>query len=98
MMKLRRRVTKGYFCLAKKHYAPLIQKAAISIGIDFANMDELKSHADEELIKCLACYDGSGLFITFFYHRSGHRNDHKKKCQEHKHVTYYQRHTLICST
>lgn len=69
MMKIRRRITKAYFYRARKQYAPLVQRLAFTIGIDNTHIEELKSRADEEILKCMICYDKSGSFMTFVYFR-----------------------------
>lgn len=68
-MKIKRRITKAYFDIARLHYAPLVQRLSVSIGVDYTQIEELKSRADEELLRCMICYDGSGSLITFFYSR-----------------------------
>ena len=69
MMRLERRITKSYFNLAIKQYAPLVQKLAFRVGINETQIEEMKNRALEELIKCMICYKCSGSFITFFYGR-----------------------------
>ena len=69
MMKLQRRVTKEYFKIACLQYAPLIHKLAFKIGVNETHIEELKSQAMVELLKCMICYSRSGSFITFFYGR-----------------------------
>ena len=71
MMKRQRRITKAYFDLARRQYAPLIHKLAFQIGIDDTQIEELKAQAEEELLKCMICYRRSGSFITFFHGRLG---------------------------
>lgn len=65
----KRRITKAYFEFVRRHYMPLIQKLSFSIGVDLVHVEELQSRGDEELLKCMICYDGNGSFITFLYHR-----------------------------
>lgn len=69
MMKLQRRITKVYFDLAVNKYAPLINQLAFRIGVDNTQVEEMKSQAKEELLRCMICYYRSGSFITFFYGR-----------------------------
>ena len=69
MMRLQRRITKSYFNLACRQYAPLIQKLAFRIGTNRIQVEELKARALEELLKCMICYDKRGSFITFFHGR-----------------------------
>ncbi len=69
MMKRKRRVTQAYFELAYRQYTPLIQQLAFRMGINQTQIEELKVQATEELLKCMICYNPSGLFITFFYGR-----------------------------
>jgi len=69
MMKQQRRITKAYFDLACRQYAPLINKLAFKIGADNTQIEELKAQAEEELLKCMICYMRSGSFITFFHGR-----------------------------
>lgn len=69
MMKIKRRITKSYFDIARDHYLPLVKKLSLLIGVDEPQKEELRSRADEELLKCMICYDGSGSLITFFYCR-----------------------------
>lgn len=69
MMKRKRRVTQAYFKLAYYQYTPLIQKLAFRMAINKTQVEELKVQAAEELLKCMICYNFSGLFITFFYGR-----------------------------
>lgn len=69
MMNIQRRITKAYFTIAMTQYAPLIQKLAFRIGINKTQVEELKSRAPEELLKCMICYQKSGSFMTFFHGR-----------------------------
>lgn len=69
MMKIKRRITKGYFDIACKKYTPLVQKLSFSIGVDYTHVEELQARAKEEILKCLICYDGRCSFITFLYVR-----------------------------
>ncbi len=69
MMDRKRRVTKAYFNFARNQYAPLVKKLSTMIGVDNTQNEELKSRADEELLKCMICYSRSGSFITFLYFR-----------------------------
>lgn len=69
MLELKRRITKEYFHLARIKYAPLVTKLSIFVGVDSTHSDELKACADDELLKCMICYNGSGSFITFLYYR-----------------------------
>lgn len=69
MMELQRRITKSYFDLARKQYAPLIQKLASQVGMNETQTEEMKVRALEELIRCMVCYRRIGSFITFFYGR-----------------------------
>lgn len=69
MMNCKRRITKAYFELACIKYAPLIHRLSTLVGINQTHTEELKSHANEEILKCMICYDGSGSFITFLYGR-----------------------------
>ena len=69
MMNRKRRVTEAYFKFARNHYMSLIQKLSFSIGVDLIHVEELQSRGDEELLKCMICYNGNGSFITFLYHR-----------------------------
>ncbi len=69
MMKTKRRITKSYFYRAREQYAPLVQKLAFTIGVDNIHTEELKSRADDEILKCMICYDKSGSFMTFVYFR-----------------------------
>lgn len=68
-MKIKRRITKSYFNIARKQYAPLVQRLAVTVGIDNTQIEELKSRADEEILKCMICYDKSGSLMTFVYFR-----------------------------
>jgi len=69
MMKRKRRITKAYFDIARGQYAPLVHRLAVTIGIDDTHVKELKSRADEEILKCMICYDKSGSLMTFIYSR-----------------------------
>lgn len=69
MLQINRRVTKQYFHLARLKYAPLIAKLSTFISVDSTHSDDLRACADDELLKCMICYDGSGSFITFLYCR-----------------------------
>lgn len=69
MLKIKRRITRAYFNIARSHYAPLVQRLSILISVDNIQIEELKSRADEELLKCMICYNGNGSLITFFYSR-----------------------------
>lgn len=69
MMKIKRRITSGYFDIACKKYELLIKKLSFSIGIDALHTEELQAMAKEEILKCLICYDGRCSFITFLYVR-----------------------------
>lgn len=69
MMIPKRRITKSYFIKAKKQYLPMMYKASNTIGINAAHAEELMSHAEEQLLRCMVCYDGRGSFSTLFYHR-----------------------------
>jgi RNA polymerase sigma factor (sigma-70 family) len=69
MMRRKRRVTQAYFELAYYQYTPLIQKLAFQMAINKTQVEELKVQAAEELLKCMICYNPSGLFMTFFYGR-----------------------------
>ena len=64
-----RRITKGYFYIARCQYARLIQGLSFSIGENGTQREEMVSRADEELLKCMICYSQSGSFITFLYSR-----------------------------
>lgn len=66
MMRRKRRVTQAYFKLAYRQYTPLIQKLAFQMAINKTQVEELKVQAAEELLKCMICYNPSGLFMTFF--------------------------------
>lgn len=69
MMKRKRRITKAYFELACRKYAPLVNRLSILVGINQIHTEELKYQADEELLKCMICYNSSGSFMTFLYCR-----------------------------
>jgi len=69
MMNIQRRITKGYFDLACRQYDPLVKKLSISIGVDDTHIEELQARSQEEILKCLICYDGRGSFMTFLYFR-----------------------------
>lgn len=69
MMEKKRRVTKAYFEFARNHYKSLIRKLSFSLGVDLIHVEELQSRGDEELLKCMICYNNNGSFITFLYHR-----------------------------
>lgn len=64
-MNRKRRITKAYFDFARNKYALLIQILFFRMGIDISQ----KNQANEELLKCMICYDGSTLFTTFLYGR-----------------------------
>lgn len=78
MMEKKRRITKAYFEFVRRHYMPLIRKLSFSIGVDLIHVEELQSYGDEELLKCMICYDGSGSFMTFLYHRLRGTFRHKR--------------------
>ena len=69
MMKKKRRITQTYFDIARHKYAPLVCKLSLRISVDAKQIEELKARADEELLKCMICYNKSGSFITFLYCR-----------------------------
>jgi RNA polymerase sigma factor (sigma-70 family) len=69
MIKVKRRITKSYFNIARRQYAPLIQRLSTTIGVNETQIEELKNRANEELLKCMICYDRSGSFMTFLYFR-----------------------------
>lgn len=68
-MRVRRRITKAYFDLARFQYAPLIHQLAFRIGAKNILIEELKNKALEELLKCMICYNHTGSFMTFLYSR-----------------------------
>lgn len=69
MMEKRRRITKTYFDIARHKYIPLICQLSLRISVDTKQIEELKARANEELLKCMICYNGSGSFMTFLYFR-----------------------------
>lgn len=69
MMIIKRRITKAYFDFAYQKYTPLIQKLAFRIGDNETQREELKSHATDELLKCMICYSDIGSFMTFLFGR-----------------------------
>ncbi len=68
-MEIKRRITQAYFDCARIQYAPLINKLSLIIGVDATHSEELRVRADEELVKCMICYNGSSSLATFLYHR-----------------------------
>lgn len=69
MMKRQRRITKAYFDFARRQYSPLIQQLSFLIGANTQQVEELKGRGDEELLKCMICYQQGGAFITFLHYR-----------------------------
>ena len=69
MMIIKRRITKAYFNVGRRQYAPLIYRLSTRIGINTRQAEEMQCRANEELLKCMICYDGSGSFITFLHSR-----------------------------
>lgn len=69
MIDPQRRITQAYLEFAYKQYAPLIQRLAIRIGIDQTQIEELRFVAQQEVLKCLICYNKSCLFMTFLFSR-----------------------------
>lgn len=71
MMKMQRRITKDYFQIACLQYEPLISKLAFQVSVDDLQVEEMKSRSKDELLKCLICYNRSGLcsFMTFLHSR-----------------------------
>ncbi len=69
MMKIKRRVTEDYFQIACLQYESLIGKLSFRISANDSQIEEMKSRAKDELLKCMICYDGSGSFMTFLYSR-----------------------------
>lgn len=69
MLHRKRRITKAYWNLARRQYLPLIHKLSSSIGIDYTHSQELRYRADEEVLRCMICYNGTGSFMTFLYCR-----------------------------
>jgi RNA polymerase sigma factor (sigma-70 family) len=69
MMEIKRRITKAYFDMARKQYSPLINILATNIGHNKTQMAEMVVVADDELLKCMICYNGDSSFITFLYSR-----------------------------
>lgn len=68
-MKPKRRITESYFETARKQYSPLIHKQALRVATKRKQIEELKSIALDELLKCMICYDRRGSFMTFFHGR-----------------------------
>lgn len=69
MMNIKRRITKGYFDLACKKYAPLVKKLAIKISVSELHIEELVASSSDEILKCLICFNGEYAFITLLYTR-----------------------------
>lgn len=69
MMEPKRRILEGYFLLACKQYKPLINKLAFRIGVNSTHAEELKAYGNNELLKCMICYDGRCSFMTFLFSR-----------------------------
>lgn len=69
MIEPQRRITKNYFEIALRQYAPMIQRLATGISSNATQTEEFKSVAQDELLKCMICYQKTGSFITFFYSR-----------------------------
>lgn len=69
MIEPQRRITIGYFEIAIKQYAPMVQKMVSIVGLNYSQIDECMSRAKVELLKCMICYQNIGSFITFFHHR-----------------------------
>ncbi|KKN98983.1 hypothetical protein LCGC14_0142280 [marine sediment metagenome] len=69
MISPERRITKAYFMYACKKYVPLIHRIVYRVSRNRMNIENLKSHAKEELLRCMIRYDGRGAFTTFFYSR-----------------------------
>ena len=69
MMKPKRRITESYFETARKQYSPLIHRQSLRVATKRKQIEELKSIALDELLKCMICYDSRGSFMTFFHGR-----------------------------
>lgn len=69
MMIKKRRITKGYFYIARLQYVPLIQRLSFFVGENSTQREEMIVRADEELLKCMICYNHSSSFMTFLYCR-----------------------------
>ncbi len=69
MMEPQRRITKDYFDVVREQYAPLVQRLATIYGFNQTQIEELKSHAQDELLKCAICYQNIGSFMTFLFSR-----------------------------
>lgn len=69
MIEPQRRILEGYFLFARKQYEPLINKLAFMIGVDSVHAEELKACGNDELLRCMICYNGRGSFMTFLFSR-----------------------------
>jgi len=69
MIEVKRRITEGYFNFAYEKYKPLIERLARKIGYGETQIEDMKSLADTEVLKCLICYNGQSAFMTFLYMR-----------------------------
>lgn len=69
MMEPKRNVTKSYFDFARHKYTPLIHMLAFKIGVNKSHSEELENQGLEELIRCMACHNGSKYFTAFLYGR-----------------------------
>lgn len=69
MITKQRRITQAYFNIARVKYDSLVHRLSRRVGIDSSHIEELSLRGEEELLKCMICYDGRGSFITFLYHR-----------------------------
>jgi len=69
MMVPQRRITRAYFEFALRKYTPAIYRVASKVGTGVLDIEELVTQGQIELLKCMACYDGSGKFLTFLHWR-----------------------------